>query len=35
LKPFTLGGSCFEGRHQLTKVRPPHLEKYFKLFLGE
>jgi hypothetical protein len=35
LKPFTLGGSRFEGRHQLTKVGPPHLEKYFKLLLGE
>jgi hypothetical protein len=35
LEPFTLGGSCFEGRHQLTKVGPPHLEKYFKLLLGE
>jgi hypothetical protein len=35
LEPFTLGGSRFEGRHQLTKVGPPHLEKYFKLLLGE
>jgi hypothetical protein len=28
LKPFTLGGSRFEGRHQLTKVGPSHLEEY-------
>jgi hypothetical protein len=35
LKPFTLGGSRFESRYQLTEVRPPHLEKYFKLLLGE
>jgi hypothetical protein len=35
LKPFTLGGSRFEGRHQLTKVGPSHLEEYFQLLLGE
>jgi hypothetical protein len=35
LKPFTLGGSRFEGRHQLTKVGPTHLEEDFQLFLGE
>jgi len=35
LKPFTLGDSRFEGRRQLTEVGPPHLEKYFKLLLGE
>jgi hypothetical protein len=29
LKPFTLGGSRLEGRHQLTKVGPSHLEEYF------
>ncbi len=29
LKPFTLGSSRFEGRHQLTKVGPSHLEEYF------
>jgi hypothetical protein len=31
LKPFTLDGSRFEGRHQLTKVGPIHLEEYFQL----
>jgi len=35
LKPFTLGGSRFEGRHQLTKVGLTHLEEYFQLLLGE
>jgi hypothetical protein len=35
LKPFTLGGPRFEGRHQLTKVEPIHLEEDFKLFRGE
>jgi hypothetical protein len=35
LKPFTLGDSRFESRHQLTKVGPPHFEKYFKLLWGE
>jgi hypothetical protein len=29
LKPFTLGDSHFEGRHQLTKVGPTHLEEDF------
>ncbi len=35
LKPFTLGGPRFEGRHQLTKVGPIHLEEDFKLLRGE
>jgi len=35
LEPFTLGGPHFEGRHQLTKVRPIHLEEDFQLFRGE
>jgi hypothetical protein len=35
LKPFTLGGSRFEGRHQLTKAGLTHLEEYFQLLLGE
>jgi len=35
LKPFTLGGPHFEGRHQLTEVGPIHLEEDFKLFWGE
>jgi hypothetical protein len=35
LKPFTLGGPRFEGRHQLTKVKPIHLEEDFKLLQGE
>ncbi len=35
LKPFTLGGPPFEGRHQLTKVGPIHFEEDFKLLRGE
>jgi hypothetical protein len=35
LKPFTLGGSRFERRQQLTKVGPSHLEEYFQLLRGE
>jgi len=35
LKPFTLRGPRFEGRHQFTKVRPIHLEEDFKLLRGE
>jgi hypothetical protein len=35
LEPFTLGSSHFEGRHQLTKVGPSHLEEYFQLLRGE
>jgi hypothetical protein len=35
LKPFTLGGPRLEGRHQLTKVGPIHLEEDFQLFRGE
>ncbi len=35
LKPFTLGGPRFEGRHQLTKVGLIHLEEDFKLLRGE
>ncbi len=35
LKPFTLGGPRFEGRHQLIKVGPIHLKEAFKLLRGE
>jgi hypothetical protein len=35
LKPFTLGGPRFEGRHQLTKVGPIHLQEDFKLLRGK
>ncbi|CAK9207625.1 unnamed protein product [Sphagnum troendelagicum] len=35
LKPFTLGSSRFESRHQLTEVGSSHLEEYFQLRRGE
>jgi hypothetical protein len=35
LEPRILGCSSFEGRNQLIKVGPIHLEEDFQLFLGE
>jgi hypothetical protein len=35
LEPRIFGCSSFEGRNQLTKVGPIHLEEDFQLFLGE